>query len=233
MQINKETIEQLFRQHYLRMYQLARVLLKDDAASKDVVSEVFADVLDGKTQLGLDNETIASDSPLPSANAGSYLLVCVRHKCLNLLSRQKMKDRVHHLLKADTSPSIAPLEAMIAEIDRETDKYEAILAYMDTELTPQTRIIILDEPTAFLDFPSKIETLQMLRRLAHEQHKSILLSTHDVELALQLSDRLWLMEESRFSIGTPKELAADGSLSRFINRDGIRFNKDSLRIEIK
>lgn len=126
MQINKETIEQLFRQHYLRMYQLARVLLKDDAASKDVVSEVFADVLNGKTQLELDNETandktIASTPPLPSANAGSYLLVCVRHKCLNLLSRQKMKDRVHHLLKADTSPSIAPLEATIAEIDRETE----------------------------------------------------------------------------------------------------------------
>lgn len=147
MQINKETIEQLFRQHYLRMYQLARVLLKDDAASKDVVSEVFADVLDGKTQLGLDNETanyktIASEPSLPSANAGSYLLVCVRHKCLNLLSRQKMKDRVHHLLKADTSPSIAPLEATIAEIDRETEKYEAILAFMDTELTPQTRKVL-------------------------------------------------------------------------------------------
>ena len=147
MQINKESIEQLFRQHYLRMYQLARVLLKDDAASKDVVSEVFADVLDGKTQLGLDNETandktIASEPPLPSTNAGSYLLVCVRHKCLNLLSRQKMKDRVHHLLKADTSPSIAPLEATIAEIDRETEKYEAILAYMDTELTPQTRKVL-------------------------------------------------------------------------------------------
>lgn len=68
-------------------------LLKDDAASKDVVSEVFADVLNGKTQLCLDNETITSDSPLPSTNAGNYLLVCVRHKCLNLLSRQKMKDR--------------------------------------------------------------------------------------------------------------------------------------------
>ena len=147
MQINKETIEQLFRQHYLRMYQLARVLLKDDAASKDVVSEVFADVLDGKAQLGLDNETandktIANEPSLPSANAGSYLLVCVRHKCLNLLSRQKMKDRVHHLLKADTSPSIAPLEATIAEIDKETEKYEAILAYMDAELTPQTRKVL-------------------------------------------------------------------------------------------
>ena len=100
-------------------------------------------------------------------------------------------------------------------------------------LAQQTSIIILDEPTAFLDFPSKVETLQMLRRLAHEQHKSILLSTHDVELALQLSDRLWLMEESHLSIGTPSELAADGSLSRFINRDGIRFNEQKMRIEFE
>ena len=138
----EKDIEQMFRRHYEKMYNLARYILSDDDESKDVVSEVFADVLDGKTQLGLDNETITSDSPLPSANAGSYLLVCVRHKCLNLLSRQKMKDRVHHLLKADTSPSIAPLEATIAEIDRETEKYEAIQTYMDAELTPQTRKVL-------------------------------------------------------------------------------------------
>lgn len=73
----------------------------------------------------------------------------------------------------------------------------------------------------------------MLRRLAHEQHKAILLSTHDVELALQLSDSLWLMEQDRLSIGTPKLLAADGSLSRFIDRDGIRFNPEGMRIEIE
>lgn len=47
MQMRKEQIEQLFRQHYPRMYQLALVLLKDETASKDVVSDVFADVLDG------------------------------------------------------------------------------------------------------------------------------------------------------------------------------------------
>lgn len=99
-------------------------------------------------------------------------------------------------------------------------------------LAQQTSLIILDEPTAFLDFPSKVETLQMLRRLAHEQHKSILLSTHDVELALQLSDRLWLMEPGRLSIGTPRELSQDGSLSRFIERDGIRYDKERMRIEI-
>ena len=58
------------------------------------------------------------------------------------MSRQKMKDRVHHLLETDTSPSIVPLEAMIAEIDRETEKYEAILTYMNAELTPQTRKVL-------------------------------------------------------------------------------------------
>ena len=142
MQIDKETIGQLFRQHYLRMYQLARVLLKDDAASKDVVSEVFADVLDGKVKLRLGGEASDGDEPFCSANIGNYLLVCVRHKCLNLLNRQKMKDRVHHLLQADAIPSIVPVEAMIADIDKEADKHEAIRAYMDTELTPQTRKVL-------------------------------------------------------------------------------------------
>ncbi len=99
-------------------------------------------------------------------------------------------------------------------------------------LAQQTSIIILDEPTAFLDFPSKVETLRLLRRLAHEQHKPILLSTHDVELALQLADRLWLMESRQLSVGTPRELADNGSLSRFFDQEGIRFDKLSFRIVI-
>ena len=126
MHMTKEHIELLFRQHYPRMFQLALVLLKDEAVSKDVVSDVFADVLDGNVVL------------LPE-KARSYLLVCVRNKCLTLINRQKMKDRVHHLLQADASPTIAPVEATI---DREMDKQESILAYMESELTPQTRKVL-------------------------------------------------------------------------------------------
>lgn len=99
-------------------------------------------------------------------------------------------------------------------------------------LAQQTSLIILDEPTAFLDYPSKVKTLQMLRHLAHEQHKSILLSTHDVELALQLSDHLWLMEEGQLHNGSPKELADNGALSHFIEHKGIHFDKEKLRIVI-
>ena len=141
MQTNKETIERLFRQHYLRMYQLARVLLKDDAASKDVVSEVFADVLDGKTRLSMDAEMSDENESLRDST-GSYLLVCVRNKCLNLLSRQKMKDRVHHLLRADASPSLAPVESVASAMEKEERKREAIQTYMDEELTPQTSRVL-------------------------------------------------------------------------------------------
>lgn len=112
-------------------------------------------------------------------------------------------------------------------------------------LAQHTPIILLDEPTAFLDYPSKVETLQMLRRLAHELHKSIFLSTHDIELAIQLADKLWVMEGniadgipatkdagSHLAVGTPRQLADDGILSRFIERDGIHFDTSSLTIHI-
>ena len=99
-------------------------------------------------------------------------------------------------------------------------------------LAQQTPIIYLDEPTAFLDYPSKVEMMQLLRRLAHEQQKTIFLSTHDVELALQLADCLWLMEPGQLSVGTPTQLADNGALSRFVERDGIVFERDTLTLRV-
>ena len=99
-------------------------------------------------------------------------------------------------------------------------------------LAQQTPIIYLDEPTAFLDYPSKVEMMQLLRRLAHQEQKTIFLSTHDVELALQLADCLWLMEPNQLSVGTPRQLADNGALSRFVERDGIVFERDSLTLRV-
>ena len=99
-------------------------------------------------------------------------------------------------------------------------------------LAQQTPIIYLDEPTAFLDYPSKVEMMQLLRRLAHQEQKTIFLSTHDVELALQLADCLWLMEPNQLSVGTPRLLADNGALSRFVERDGIVFERDSLTLRV-
>ena len=62
-------------------------------------------------------------------------------------------------------------------------------------LAQQTPVIILDEPTAFLDYPSKAAILNLLRRLAHEHDKLVLLSTHDLDVAFRLADDIWLMDE--------------------------------------
>ncbi|MBP7918606.1 MAG: ABC transporter ATP-binding protein, partial [Prevotella sp.] len=62
-------------------------------------------------------------------------------------------------------------------------------------LAQQTPVVLLDEPTAFLDYPSKVEMMKLLRRLAAETGKAILLSTHDLPLALQLADRLLTIDQ--------------------------------------
>jgi len=64
-------------------------------------------------------------------------------------------------------------------------------------LAQDTPVIILDEPTAFLDYPSKVELFKLLARLARETNKIIFLSTHDLELALHLSDEIWALQKDK------------------------------------
>ena len=99
-------------------------------------------------------------------------------------------------------------------------------------LAQQTSVVFLDEPTAFLDYGSKVETLQMLRSLCHDNGKTILLSTHDLELALQIADDLWVMTHERLITGSTAALAADGTLSRFIDKRGIRFDPTTMTIRV-
>ncbi|MCF0203081.1 MAG: ABC transporter ATP-binding protein [Bacteroidaceae bacterium] len=72
-------------------------------------------------------------------------------------------------------------------------------------LAQQTRYIFLDEPTAFLDYPSKVRTMENLKKLAHNQGKTILLSTHDIEIALCMADCIIMMERNgEITEGRPK-----------------------------
>ncbi len=95
-------------------------------------------------------------------------------------------------------------------------------------LAQETPVIFLDEPTAFLDYPSKIEILHLLHRLSRETSKTIFLSTHDLELALQIADRLWLMAQGRAVVaGCPEDLALDGTLEQFFRRKGVAFEQQT------
>lgn len=125
----------------------------------------------------------------------------------------------------------------IAQIKIEPLRYRMIHTLSDGErqkvmiakaLAQETPVVFLDEPTAFLDFPSKVEIMQLLHRLSREMHKTIFLSTHDLELALQIADKLWIMDKrSGLTVGTPEDLSLDGSLGYSFSREGISFDMET------
>ena len=84
----KKDIEQLFSQHYAKMYNLARWILSDDDERKDVVSEVFAQIL-------------ADDVVLVPGSEEGYLMRSVRNRCLNLIAHKSVKERMAKLLLDD------------------------------------------------------------------------------------------------------------------------------------
>lgn len=97
-------------------------------------------------------------------------------------------------------------------------------------LAQETPLILLDEPTAYLDFPTKIAMLRLLAELAHTSDKAVLLSTHDVGPVLRYADDLWLLTREGLREGTPRSLADDGSLTAFFAGTGVGFDPRGLRL---
>ncbi|MEM8896901.1 MAG: ABC transporter ATP-binding protein [Bacteroidota bacterium] len=95
-------------------------------------------------------------------------------------------------------------------------------------LAQEPELMILDEVTAFLDLPRRVEIMQLLRKLAHEAGKAILLSTHDMDLALRSADRIWLLPKGgNLHVGAPEDLVLNGAFEQAFKSEGVSFNKFS------
>ncbi len=93
-------------------------------------------------------------------------------------------------------------------------------------LAQATDVIILDEPTAFLDLPRRVEIMGLLKRLSREQNKGVLLSTHDLDLAIRTSDRLWLLgADGAIETGAPEDCILSGALERIFSAESLSFDK--------
>lgn len=105
------------------------------------------------------------------------------------------------------------------------ERQKAMLA---KSLAQDTPVIFLDEPTAFLDYSSKVEIMQLLLCLSREKSKTIFISTHDMELALQIADKIWLMDKKHGIItGTPEDLSLNGHFNRFLSKKEIKFDMET------
>ena len=84
-------------------------------------------------------------------------------------------------------------------------------------LVQDTPIIYMDEPTAFLDYPSKVELMHLIAKLAKEENKTILYSSHDLELIMKNSEKLWVVAKDKpLVIGEPKKLQDENILEEYI-----------------
>jgi iron complex transport system ATP-binding protein len=93
-------------------------------------------------------------------------------------------------------------------------------------LAQNTPVILLDEPTAHLDLPNRVDIIRLLRKLARQTNKAIVMSTHELDLALQAADKIWLMTmDNQLFSGVPEDLVLQDIFGSVFTRDGIEFDK--------
>ncbi len=100
-------------------------------------------------------------------------------------------------------------------------------------LAQDTNIMLLDEPTSHLDLYHKVHILKLLREIAHETKKTILFTTHEIEIAIQLCDKMLIMEKERSSFGEPCELINNKSFENLFPSDTITFDSQSGSFKVK
>ena len=99
-------------------------------------------------------------------------------------------------------------------------------------LAQEPTLMVLDEPTSFLDVPSRVELMDVLARLARDEGIAVLTSTHELELALRIADGIWLLSEGELRCGTPEELAQSGAIGTAFDRGRIRFDPERMAFDI-
>ena len=100
-------------------------------------------------------------------------------------------------------------------------------------LAQEPALLLLDEPTAFLDLPRRVETIRILRKLAREHGRAVLLSTHDLDLAMRAADRLWLLPPGGpVRCGIPEDLALSGAVGSVFDQGDVAFDLASGQFRI-
>lgn len=110
------------------------------------------------------------------------------------------------------------------------EKQRAIIA---KALAQDTPLILLDEPTAHLDLPNRIEIMMLLRRLSVSTQKTFILSTHELDLAIQMSDNIWLMTKQGIDVGIPEDLMLTEKFQKAFGSNNYYFDQYDGHCHIK
>lgn len=154
-----------------------------------------------------------------------YTLVALgRHPYTDWFGRLRAHDHAVIRRALELTDSLSLADRLVHELS-DGERQRVMIA---RALAQEPQVLLLDEPTAFLDLPRRIETLRLLRNLARQTGCAVLLSIHDLDLALRIADRLWLLSSNgEFQSGIPEELALNGAVARLFQREGVYFDHTS------
>lgn len=116
--------------------------------------------------------------------------------------------------------SLVRIENLLDKKINELSDGQMQMAMIARALTQDTPVLLLDEPTAHLDLNNRLEIMNLLRKLAREKNKAILLATHELDLALQTADTVWLATGRGLKKGIPEDLVLDGSFDEVFQFKG-------------
>lgn len=100
-------------------------------------------------------------------------------------------------------------------------------------LAQQPRLLLLDEVTSFLDVPRRVAFFALLGELAEQRGYAIVISTHELELALRCANRLWLYDGTRLLDGAPEDMILSGDFTRIFAADGVSFDEQAGHFELR
>ena len=164
---------------------------------------------------------VLTDRTNPGLLTGYGLVALGRHPHTGWLGKLSKYDEemIRWAVDAVGATHLAP--RMISELsDGERQKIMIARA-----LAQDPALMILDEPTAFLDLPRRVEIMGLLKHLTRSTGRSILLSTHDLDLALRTADRIWLMSPGQpLQVGAPEDLVLSGAFEAAFRSEGVQFD---------
>ena len=167
---------------------------------------------------------------LPDSNLSVFELVATaRQPYTNWIGSMSADD----LEKVNESLRLTQTETLAAKKIHEISDGQLQKVMVARALAQDTPIIILDEPTTHLDLQHKISLLKLLKELAHHHQKCIFFSTHDIELAIQISDSIIVMNENQVIQETPANLISSGLFSRLFNDSNIMFDAEKVKFIFK
>lgn len=176
------------------------------------------------------NLSIVLTEKLPPSNLTVFELVALgRQPYTNWIGTLSDED----IAKVNTALELTQITALANKRHYEISDGQLQKVLVARALAQDTPLIILDEPTTHLDLLHKVALFKLLRKLTHETGKCILFSTHDIDLAIQLSDEMIIMTPEHITQGQPCNHIANGLFDTLFKDENIFFDKEKGKFIIR